>query len=144
CDVATLPRPGDGLRCAQDARAGGHAIAAFAPLVRASTRCKGGRGNQARRLRRGRRAGRARPAHSEREHTMAKSGWLARGAARAAAGVVVAFGLQTAICGAALAQQDKAQPKQQQSAWVKLCEKAQLAHRDKEGKQVRERKSGGQ
>src|SRR5690606_21621595 len=35
----------------------------------------------------------------------------------------------------------KAQPKRQQSAWVKLCEKAQLAHRDKEGKQVREEKN---
>lgn len=75
---------------------------------------------------------------------MANSGWLARGAARAAAGVVVAFGLQTAISGAALAQQTKAQPKQaetqQPRAWVKLCEEAQLAHRDKQGKQVREEK----
>lgn len=75
---------------------------------------------------------------------MANSGWLGRGAARAVTGVAVAFGLQMAISGAALAQQTKSQPKQannqQQSAWVKLCEKAQLAHRDKEGKEVREEK----
>jgi len=71
---------------------------------------------------------------------MANSKWFAKGAARAAAGVAVAFGLQTAISGAALAQQSKEQPQQQQSAWVKLCEKAQMARRDKEGKQVREEK----
>lgn len=81
---------------------------------------------------------------------MANSGWLGRGAARAVTGVAVAVGLQLAISGAALAQQAKSQPKQgaqaqqpaqgQQTAWVKLCEKANFAHRDKDGKEVREEK----
>ncbi len=77
---------------------------------------------------------------------MANNGWLGRGAARAAAGVAVAFGLQMAISGAALAQQAKSQPKQaqpeqKQSAWVKLCEKAQLAHMGKDGKPVKEERN---
>lgn len=85
---------------------------------------------------------------------MANIGWFGSGVARAAAGVAVAFGLQMAISGAALAQQGKSQPKQaqqsqpkqakqeqKQSAWVKLCEKAQIAHMGKDGKPVREEKN---
>ncbi len=83
---------------------------------------------------------------------MANSGWLAGGAVRAVTGVAVALGLQMAISGTALAQQPKAQPKGQaaapaakqdagaQTAWVKLCEKADLARRDKDGKEIREQK----
>lgn len=71
---------------------------------------------------------------------MANSSWLAISAARAVTGVAVAFGLHLAISGAALAQQGKQAEGQQQSAWVKLCEKAPLASRDKEGKLVREEK----
>lgn len=82
---------------------------------------------------------------------MANSGWLGRGAVCAVTGMAAAFSLQLAISGPALAQQ-KAQPKsqpaaaakkgggQQQTAWVKLCEKADLARRDKDGKEVREQK----
>jgi len=85
---------------------------------------------------------------------MANSGWLGRGAVGAVASVAVAFGFQMAISGAALAQaksQPKSQPpaaakkaandgQQPSTAWVKLCEKADLARRDKDGKQVHEQK----
>lgn len=72
---------------------------------------------------------------------------------RVATGAAVVCGLQLAISGTALAQQSKSQPKQapaaakqeqqpqQQSAWVKLCEKANLARREKDGKEVREEKN---
>src|SRR5690606_8013889 len=140
CDVATLPRHRRGLTHAQAPQAGGHVIAAFAPLVRASTRRNGGVSTR-RAVSAGGMVGRAgRTAHSEREHTMANSSWLAISAARAVTGVAVAFGLHLAISGAALAQQGKQAEGQQQSAWVKLCEKAPLASRDKEGKLVREEK----
>ncbi|MCL4766002.1 MAG: invasion associated locus B family protein [Hyphomicrobiaceae bacterium] len=91
---------------------------------------------------------------------MANSGWLARGAGCAVTGMAVAFGLQIAASGLAVAQQTKSQPKaappaaaqkkqapekgaQQapQSAWVKLCEKADLARRGKDGKEEREQKN---
>lgn len=79
---------------------------------------------------------------------MANSGWLAKGATRAMTGVAVAIGFQLAISGAALAQQAKSQPKQaakpsqpQQSAWVKLCEKANFVRRDKDGKEEQEEKN---
>lgn len=89
---------------------------------------------------------------------MANSGWLARGAGCAATGVALAFALQMTVSGA-LAQQPKAQPKGQPpaaaqkkapekaaekskpSAWVKLCEKADLVHKTKDGKEEREQKN---
>jgi invasion protein IalB len=90
---------------------------------------------------------------------MAYAGWLGRGAARAVAGTVMAVALGTS--GVSLAQQQPAkgakqqsnppakaatsQPKQQQqgsqSAWVKLCEKAELMRKDKDGKEVKEQKN---
>lgn len=87
---------------------------------------------------------------------MANSGRLGKGAFCAVMGAVAAMGLQLAISGPALAQQ-KAQPKAQpqaakgkeqekqangqQSAWVKLCEKADFARREKDGKEIREEKN---
>lgn len=84
---------------------------------------------------------------------MANTGWLGRGAVGAVTGVAAAFALQMTMSSAALAQaksQPKSQPPaaakkgdspaQQQTAWVKLCEKADLARRDKDGKEVHEQK----
>ena len=84
---------------------------------------------------------------------MAYSAWLDSGAARALAGATVVLGL---FAGSAMAQDKKAPAKappaksapakdakagEQQSAWVKLCEKAELAGRDKEGKPTKEERT---
>src|SRR5258705_12763963 len=98
---------------------------------------------------------------------MANAGWLGRGARCAVAGIIVAFSHVT-VSGIALAQQPpaKAPPAKapaapaappakgappaaqgqppaggQQSAWVKLCESADLVRRDKDGKDVKETKN---
>lgn len=95
---------------------------------------------------------------------MASSGWLGRGAAHATVAAAAALVLQLMLPGPVLAQQqpkqqkEKAQPQagkaapagktapqqaqqQQQSAWVKLCEKAEMSRRDKDGKEVKEQKN---
>jgi invasion protein IalB len=100
---------------------------------------------------------------------MAYSRWLGCGAACAVAVVAAAYSLQFAMTEAARAQQ-KEQPKSQQkapagpakgapaaaakpapqekqaqqggqSAWVKLCEKAEFHRKDKDGKDVKEQKN---
>ncbi len=85
---------------------------------------------------------------------MAYSLWRAGGATRALVGAAMLFGLQAALVGPSLAQQKKAPPAKaaakdakgkeapaEQSAWVKLCEKAELARREKDGKEVKEEKN---
>ena len=84
---------------------------------------------------------------------MLNSAWLSSGATRALASATIAIGFSAVFAGAALAQQKapakapakkeatKEQPAAAQSAWVKLCEKAELARRDKDGKEVKEEKN---
>ncbi len=84
---------------------------------------------------------------------MLNSAWLSSGATRALASATIVLGFSAMFAGAALAQQKapakapakkeaaKEQPAAAQSAWVKLCEKAELARRDKEGKEVKEEKN---
>ncbi|MGE8943544.1 invasion associated locus B family protein [Leptospira interrogans] len=86
---------------------------------------------------------------------MAYSGWRAAGAARALVGAVMLLGVQAAYVAPSFAQQKPpakgapaakdAKGKQaapaEQSAWVKLCEKAELASRGKDGKEVKEEKN---
>ena len=66
-------------------------------------------------------------------------------ATRAAGGVTLALAIAAGMSGTALAQQKgeakAAAPAAEQSAWVKLCEKAPVMERDKDGKEVQGEKS---